>query len=605
MADTNTIGQVPESNVDSLYNEVDNTLAPIPEVPSTITETSIHNTESHHIGDDREVDTYLKIDKGEKVNLPSLEDKKITYAPTANLEVAHFADKRFISKQLSDKNDLDIIRDLNNEISRSYETDVVLAKAINLEDEEREKADAQLRADIAKEALIRANTDADLANALAKYKYAMSQHIITRELDVNGDTRINIEVQDGDKHGGNLNVNTTLIVGSEESSENGTSTSEGKVIGDAYIKHNLFVENNLDLGHDLTVGEDLHVKGNTLLDKTLNVGKATTLQDTLDVKKNTTIGTTSANANLLVNGSETITKNLKVNGNTEIDGNTTLNSVVNIKDDTGSQKEFSDIVGTIKNALIKDFTQRYDSSTGKLTSTLEFRNTWTNDSDRPTVEKIEKTIDLDLEKFIVDINDVYATSSVSNGKVVYSDVDISTLTTAQLEEIDSPDYSGNIKRYLKVTYSTYGNNATSNDGSSKADKEYSYVYFEINEVFKSLSSRLNTLITKEINDRKAAIDALNVALAGKPGSYLQKISETNGKISTVIEAFDTAISSSSTNNNAPTSKAVYDYLKNHEKTITLRDAAGNVLFSFVCYAPDAADYNPTVGPITLNTTTII
>src|SRR5574344_2039687 len=147
MADTNTLGQVPESNnIDSLYTEVDNTLSLVHEVPSTITETSIHNTTSVNLGADRENDDSLKINKDEKVSLRGLEDKKNTYAPTANLDVAHFADKRFISKQLSDKNDTVIMADLDKEIIRSYETDVVLANALNLEDEEREIADAQLRA---------------------------------------------------------------------------------------------------------------------------------------------------------------------------------------------------------------------------------------------------------------------------------------------------------------------------------------------------------------------------------------------------------------------------------------------------------------------------
>jgi hypothetical protein len=131
MADTNTKEQVLESNVDSLYTEIDNTLSPIPEVPSTITETSIHNTTSVNLGSDRENDDYLKINKDEKVSLQGLENKKITYTPTANLDVAHFADKRFISKQLSDKNDTVIMADLDKEINRSYETDVILANALN------------------------------------------------------------------------------------------------------------------------------------------------------------------------------------------------------------------------------------------------------------------------------------------------------------------------------------------------------------------------------------------------------------------------------------------------------------------------------------------
>ena len=368
MADTNTLpGKVPENNVDSLYNEVDNTLAPIPEVPPTITETSIHNTESPNLGEHREIDSYLHIDKDEKVSLSNLNGLKENLKPIAEFTVSHFPDKRFISKELSDLNDERLKHDLDNEVSRSYQTDVILAEAINLEDEQREIADAQIRADIAKEALERANTDADLANALAKYKYAMSQHITTRELDVNGDARINIEVKDGDEHGGNL-----------------------------YVEKDIYTE-----------------------------------------------------------------------------------------DDFGNTKKYRDVIGTIKNALVKDFTQTYDPSTGKLTSKLEFQNYHTDNDERPTVETIEKTIDLDLEKFIVDINDVYA---IKNEDGTYTDqVD---LTDDQLAEIDLPTYSGNIKRYLKVAYNVRNNNATFEEGGSKAGTEKQYVYYEVNDIFRSVISMI-------------------------------------------------------------------------------------------------------------------
>ena len=846
MADTNTLGQVPESNnIDSLYTEVDNTLSLVHEVPSTITETSIHNTTSVNLGTDRENDDSLKINKEEKVSLRGLEDKKNTYAPTANLDVAHFADKRFISKQLSDKNDTVIMADLDKEIIRSYETDVVLANALNLEDEEREIADAQLRADIAKEALERANADSNLAEIIEKYKYAMSQHITTRELDVNGDTRLNIEVVDGDNHGGNLDVETSLVVGSKNA-ENGTTTSEGKVIGDAHIKHDLFVDNDTTIGNDLLVENDSHimndllvdqnatiegnldvngtttlnelevennlsvggnlkVEGDTDLDKTLNVDgavtlndtltvekdttlkddlivnktatidgatqlndtltvekatalrdtltvekatqlndtlgvkKATTLEDTLNVKKGTlledtlqvnkrtdigtdqtnadlyvhgseyisnnlnvtetsnlgttnigtaeanknltvngnelisgtlnvngkttlnnelevlnatvlkstlnvngntdldgtlnvdgatslkstlnvtgkstlgtlsagttdlgtttvgtssnkknltvngnesvsgtlnvtgkstlgevsagttTIGTSSANKNLTVNGNETITGNLTVNKNTDldgtlnVDGETTLNANVKIKDDSNAQKSFSDIIGTIKNALVKDFTQSYNSTTGQLTSTLTFNNLYSGNTNRPTVSTITKTINLDLEKYILDINDVYATKTISNGKITYTDFDISTLTDEEIRDLDSPDYTGNIVRCLKVKYNTYGN--------TNANTEKSYVYFEINDIFKSIISKLELEINNEITARNNAItnaiNNLDVASVGSNGGYIKTISETNGKISATRQPFDTSISSTSTANNAPTSKAVYDFI---------------------------------------------
>lgn len=846
MADTNTLGQVPESNnIDSLYTEVDNTLSLVHGVPSTITETSIHNTTSVNLGTDRENDDSLKINKEEKVSLQGLEDKKNTYAPTANLDVAHFADKRFISKQLSDKNDTDIMADLDREVIRSYETDVILANALNLEDEEREIADAQLRADIAKEALERANADSNLAEIIEKYKYAMSQHITTRELDVNGDTRLNIEVVDGDTHGGNLDVETSLVVGSENA-ENGTTTSEGRVIGDAHIKHDLFVDNDTTIGNDLLIENDSHimndllvdqnatiegnldvngtttlnelevennlsiggnlkVEGDTDLDKTLNVDgavtlndtltvekdatlkddlvvnktatiggatqlndtltvkkatalsdtltvekatqlndtldvkKATTLEDTLNVKKGTlledtlqvnkrtdigtdqtnadlyvhgseyisnnlnvtetsnlgttnigtaeanknltvngnelisgtlnvngkttlnnelevlnatvlkstlnvngntdldgtlnvdgaaslkstlnvtgkstlgtlsagttdlgtttigtssnkknltvngnesvsgtlnvtgkstlgevsagttTIGTSSANKNLTVNGNETITGNLNVNTNTDldgtlnVDGETTLNANVKIKDDSNAQKSFSDIIGTIKNALVKDFTQSYNSTTGQLTSTLTFNNLYSGNTNRPTVNTITKTINLDLEKYILDINDVYATKTISNGKTTYTDFDISTLTDEEIRDLDSPDYTGNIVRCLKVKYNTYNN--------TNAGTEKSYVYFEINDIFKSIISKLELEINNEITARNNAItnaiNNLDVASVGSNGGYIKTISETNGKISATRQPFDTSISSSSTANNAPTSKAVYDFI---------------------------------------------
>lgn len=433
------------ANTENLYNEVDSSLAAINAIPGTITENSVHNNESIHLNENRDVDSSLKIDKSEKVSLDLLESKKEAYKSVAAFDIAYFKDKRPISKALSDLNDQRLLDDIKNETVRSTEIDTVLAEAINLEDEEREKADAQLKIDIAKEALARANSDSDLAGIIEKYKLAMSQHITTRELDVNGDTRINLEVQDADYHGGNLEVQASLVVGNEDS--NGLETKEGKIIGDAHIKHDLTVDN------DLTVGGDTVYDGN------------------LRVKKNLTV-----------------------------DGETTLAGKVNIKDDNGNEKVLSDVIGTIKNALVKDFTQTYDSSTGKLTSTLEFQNYYSENPDRPTVETIEKTIDLDLEKFVVEINDVYATKTTVNGKVTYTDI---IPTEEQLKEIDTADYDGDIVRCLKIKYSTH-NNDTTFEGSedNKAGLEYSYVYFEINDVFKSTNAKHD----KDVQDLYNYID---------------------------------------------------------------------------------------------------
>lgn len=66
---------------------------------------------------------------------------------------------------------------------------------------------------------------------------------------------------------------------------------------------------------------------------------------------------------------------------------------------------------------------------------------------------------------------------------------------------------------------------------------------------------------------ETAIAALDVAETGGSGKYISAISETNGKIAATPITFDTALSSSSTNNNAPTSKTVYDDQQRQEVEI--------------------------------------
>ena len=65
----------------------------------------------------------------------------------------------------------------------------------------------------------------------------------------------------------------------------------------------------------------------------------------------------------------------------------------------------------------------------------------------------------------------------------------------------------------------------------------------------------------------AALDTLDVPSVGGSGKYISAISETDGKIAATPTAFDTALSSSSTNGNAPTSKAVYDDQQRQEVEI--------------------------------------
>ena len=73
----------------------------------------------------------------------------------------------------------------------------------------------------------------------------------------------------------------------------------------------------------------------------------------------------------------------------------------------------------------------------------------------------------------------------------------------------------------------------------------------------SNSTDSNVPTSKAVKDYVSQeINGLDVASVGEAGSYIQLISEANGKISATKQAFDKAINANSTDNNAPTSKAV-------------------------------------------------
>ena len=57
------------------------------------------------------------------------------------------------------------------------------------------------------------------------------------------------------------------------------------------------------------------------------------------------------------------------------------------------------------------------------------------------------------------------------------------------------------------------------------------------------------------------INALDVDEVGATNTYIQKISESDGKISATAKSFSTSISAASDDTTAPTAKAVYDYIE--------------------------------------------
>ena len=100
---------------------------------------------------------------------------------------------------------------------------------------------------------------------------------------------------------------------------------------------------------------------------------------------------------------------------------------------------------------------------------------------------------------------------------------------------------------------------------------------------------------------KSYVDSLNKSLVGEDGSYIKTISESKGIITATKQTFDTTISSDSTDNNTPTSKAVKDYVDseisnlNTDLTTAIngKQASGNYKTTQTAVSSPAASGNAT------------
>lgn len=133
---------------------------------------------------------------------------------------------------------------------------------------------------------------------------------------------------------------------------------------------------------------------------------------------------------------------------------------------------------------------------------------------------------------------------------------------------------GGDKQYIKYVEEANGKLiATANDFDQDLDDNASDTNIPSSKAVVSLVANASTycqgLIGAEVTERKnaitSAINNLSVATVGASGQYVLALSESNGIVNPTVRSFDTSLSSSSDNNNAPTSKAVYDAISAETK----------------------------------------
>ena len=94
-----------------------------------------------------------------------------------------------------------------------------------------------------------------------------------------------------------------------------------------------------------------------------------------------------------------------------------------------------------------------------------------------------------------------------------------------------------------------------------------------------VKSYVDNSISTEVTDRNTAItnaiNNLDKSLIGSDGSYIKTIKEENGLVIATKQSFDTSISSTSTDNNAPTSLAVYNAIQSLGNVYNIRESVAD------------------------------
>lgn len=92
--------------------------------------------------------------------------------------------------------------------------------------------------------------------------------------------------------------------------------------------------------------------------------------------------------------------------------------------------------------------------------------------------------------------------------------------------------------------------SASSDNSTAPTAKAVYDYIE------SIRGGLESKITDDI---EGAVKGIQITSSGSAGSYIKEIKQSEGKIEPTLQAFDTSITSTASNNNAPTTYAVRDF----------------------------------------------
>lgn len=356
------------------------------------------------------------------------------------------------------------------------------------------------------------------------------------------------------------------------------------------------------INNNTNINGNTEIIGNTTITGTATVTSTTTIQGTVGITNNTESTSTTTGA-LKVTGGVGIGTNLNVGGNTNLGSvtktdnsttpaTTTTTPLVTIKNAPSTSEPNVKIDGTLTVTRKTDIygNATIDSNKTTLAKPVEITDT----SDDALIVKGKTTIEKDLE-----VGDDTKVLAVKNSP---SDGEQNVTITGTLKSTDKATFGNglevasgkttnlggqvNITGAVNInTSSTVNPGATTIYGATTITGATAItgtvtITGKATSTATATTDGSTTLTTKGYVDGK--FDALDFTTTSDEtiaenatGSYLQSVNQTNGKVTTKKYNFDTTISSSSTNNNAPTSKAVNDFISDKLSKISVAKVGGS------------------------------
>ena len=234
------------------------------------------------------------------------------------------------------------------------------------------------------------------------------------------------------------------------------------------------------------------------------------------------------------------------------------------------------------------YIQKIKEDNGKISATLKSFDTIISDESTDDNVPTSKTVNT---KIFSEINKLNVDEVGEEGKYIEKILESSGKISTVVKAMDTtptanskkPVTSGGVKSYVDTQVNTEKTNretaiAALDSTSTLTAGNYYTGMTETNGIVTLSQSAMDTIPTanskKPVTSGgvKSYVDSLNKSLVGEDGSYIKTIKEEKGIVTAVKQQFDTSISSTSDDKNAPTTKAVYDSIQSLGNVFHVRDS---------------------------------